>query len=728
MAKLGDLEVRLLLEVVQADAAAKQYSASLKSVEAETDKVSAKTVTLSDKIQNIGLRFMGFQALVQTLKSTVGELTDDYNRQEVALAKLSNGLRNVGEGQSAINKLSTQASELQKVTPFADEEIQNAQAMLTTFQKNSEQIEILTPRMLDLAAAYMKSGESGMDLQQVAVMMGKVNEETIGGLKRVGVAFSKEQEEKLKSLRGTEQTILLSEVLDQNFKGLAQTIGEKGAGQIAIFKNKVGELREGLGKLLQDALLPVLKFFGPLVDGLANGSETTKRLTLGVLALGTAFVVLGTSMGGLPFILGGIVTLLYSFSTAGSQTTEQINKMNEETLKSQKVNVGMQNVLNDLGISANNMAEAYQNIELSIANMTKTQINSTRLFIQAEKAKVMAVIEAAKTILPKDFVPPDAGKSLIEAGKLFLSPDLNKFDEILRLLDSREKILSGLQSEPLKGGTNKTSTSDKEESLTYLASLRKELEEINNRIAQQTREESEAEGLFIKKKDVEIAIQYVEQWNELIKVTGEAATVTAGKTIFEQIDNWLLKFKIFIDDEKRSKEEIAKAYDRIVNDLQLGANLAQLISQRLEGGGKGFFYWINAAIQAIRVGMSLIKAGNSSEGISFGDILGAIGTILPFFLSSGGSVPGQGTGDTVPAMLTPGEYVLRQSTVKKLGTNFLNWLNQGGSAISPSPGAISGLGGNVIINLSGELTDHLKCKIVEGGNIILNTRRENSIY
>src|SRR5690606_14298443 len=105
---------------------------------------------------------------------------------------------------------------------------------------------ILIPRILDLAAAYEKSGEGGMDLQQVAVMIGKVNEDTIGQLKRVGVAFSKEQEAKLKSLRGTEQAIFLSQILDSNFKGMAETIGSHAPGKIAQFTNKVGDMNEKL--------------------------------------------------------------------------------------------------------------------------------------------------------------------------------------------------------------------------------------------------------------------------------------------------------------------------------------------------------------------------------------------------------------------------------------------------------------------------------------------------
>jgi hypothetical protein len=43
----------------------------------------------------------------------------------------------------------------------------------------------------------------------------------------------------------------------------------------------------------------------------------------------------------------------------------------------------------------------------------------------------------------------------------------------------------------------------------------------------------------------------------------------------------------------------------------------------------------------------------------------------------GGSVPGTGNSDTVPAMLTPGEFVLRKTAVQRLDPAFLQALNSG---------------------------------------------------
>ena len=46
--------------------------------------------------------------------------------------------------------------------------------------------------------------------------------------------------------------------------------------------------------------------------------------------------------------------------------------------------------------------------------------------------------------------------------------------------------------------------------------------------------------------------------------------------------------------------------------------------------------------------------------------------------NKGGKVPGSGTGDTVPAMLTPGEFVMSKGAVDKIGTDNLMAMNKAG--------------------------------------------------
>ena len=60
-----------------------------------------------------------------------------------------------------------------------------------------------------------------------------------------------------------------------------------------------------------------------------------------------------------------------------------------------------------------------------------------------------------------------------------------------------------------------------------------------------------------------------------------------------------------------------------------------------------------------------------------GGIMGR-GAATPQKFATGGVVPGSGNRDTVPAMLTPGEFVIRKSSVKKIGADNLQRMNDGG--------------------------------------------------
>lgn len=77
-----------------------------------------------------------------------------------------------------------------------------------------------------------------------------------------------------------------------------------------------------------------------------------------------------------------------------------------------------------------------------------------------------------------------------------------------------------------------------------------------------------------------------------------------------------------------------------------------------------------ATFAAVKAGTALVPALRSFGGNRRGGI--------PIGFASGGLVPGSGNGDTVPAMLSPGEFVIRKSSVNKIGAANLAKMNGGG--------------------------------------------------
>ena len=79
---------------------------------------------------------------------------------------------------------------------------------------------------------------------------------------------------------------------------------------------------------------------------------------------------------------------------------------------------------------------------------------------------------------------------------------------------------------------------------------------------------------------------------------------------------------------------------------------------------------------------------------------GFFGEIKSQEMNQGGVVPGSGNKDTVPAMLTPGEFVMRKEAVKKYGTNTLAGMNAAGSVSNNTNNITKNLTNNITKNLT----------------------------
>ena len=92
---------------------------------------------------------------------------------------------------------------------------------------------------------------------------------------------------------------------------------------------------------------------------------------------------------------------------------------------------------------------------------------------------------------------------------------------------------------------------------------------------------------------------------------------------------------------------------------------------------------VGSATSTINSAVGVLNGAAGALNGAAGAIYGAIGALaaaaasIPRGFSSGGLVPGLGNTDSVPAMLTPGEYVITKDVVNALGTDFLDKLNTG---------------------------------------------------
>ena len=127
----------------------------------------------------------------------------------------------------------------------------------------------------------------------------------------------------------------------------------------------------------------------------------------------------------------------------------------------------------------------------------------------------------------------------------------------------------------------------------------------------------------------------------------------------------------FVEDVKANFKQWTDGVAKFWQDLP--GKIGEWFSNIGDALGKSFKGAVNGLIDAL----NNIKITIPSTVLGI-PIPGGGGTIKPFnipHLAKGGLVPGFGSGDKIPAMLTPGEFVIKKSVVQSLGVDKLTALN-----------------------------------------------------
>lgn len=264
-----------------------------------------------------------------------------YQEQENAIKQQETVLKSTHHAAGLyLQDLQDQASAYQRLTPFADEAITAGQNILLTFtQIKGPIMQKATETILDMSQAL------GQDLKSSAIQLGKALNDPIQGvtaLRRVGVSFNDQQLEQIATMQKSgdimgAQSLILRE-LTTEFGGSAKAAGETFAGKMAIMNNQIGELKEGIGKLILEALAPLVDWITKVVQGqqfidfMAKLEEAFQKvgawitehkeevitflkglaIALGaLLIIGTIAIAIGVLMNPITWLVGAII-LLYS--------------------------------------------------------------------------------------------------------------------------------------------------------------------------------------------------------------------------------------------------------------------------------------------------------------------------------------------------------------------------------------------------------------------------------
>lgn len=210
-----------------------------------------------------------------------------------------------------------------------------------------------------------------------------------------------------------------------------------------------------------------------------------------------------------------------------------------------------------------------------------------------------------------------------------------------------------------------------------------------------------------------------EDWGGYIDSVGEGANVSedAANVLRTKLGEALGLARNHTDDLIRTSEKLKKTGFEIgtkgiletetklkdmldvLNDIRTGLDLGDVdidiggAAAQLEALEKDFVRL--KALMEEPIKTAVVKPSQAG-GVISGLVNGGMARIQRFANGSQvfrrpaySTVPGVGSGDKVPALLEPGEFIIRKSSVKRFGVDFLNMINQGVLRMSSAGGMIA---------------------------------------
>jgi hypothetical protein len=194
-----------------------------------------------------------------------------FNEAENAAAKLENVIVNIGgESSAALDRLLDQADELElKTFGFTAEQIQATQAQLSLLGLTADEVEKLTPLVLDYATATNKDLDAATK-NVTNSLLGKDK-----ALKEVGESLNKDK-------------VTVEEVTDAftKFEGSASRALDVGTNKTEVLTDTLGKLQESLGAYLTEVLMFYTELylkFDQITMRLTSGANNQSKIIKGTV-------------------------------------------------------------------------------------------------------------------------------------------------------------------------------------------------------------------------------------------------------------------------------------------------------------------------------------------------------------------------------------------------------------------------------------------------------------
>lgn len=245
-------------------------------------KASEQFKAFTTQLAKIGaVSSAAFAGITAILKKSA----DAYAEQERAVAKLNAALKAQEAYTDALSReLQAFASQMQQVTIFGDEAIEEAMAIMVTFDLTGEKLKQATKAALDLASAY------DMDLSTAAFLLGKAYEGVTDTLTRYGIIL----DENIDKNKKFDEVI---KRINEKLGGQSEIIGNTLYGSLEKAKNAFGDLFETIGQMFAPEIRKTADFIRDVSLAFQNLSEPSKQALKQLTLIGMQMLTLGSVVG-----------------------------------------------------------------------------------------------------------------------------------------------------------------------------------------------------------------------------------------------------------------------------------------------------------------------------------------------------------------------------------------------------------------------------------------------
>ena len=246
------------------------------------------------KIAEMAQKYLTFYAMYSGIK----KCTEAFYAQQDAIEGVRASLRNLGaEANYATTQLSKTASEIQKTTKFGDETVLAAMSQGMRLGIKPDDIENVTRSAVGLTAKI------GVDLPTAMSLLARASAGHTEMLARYGIQLDT-------TLTKEEQFQQVLKAGADSFE-LAEAAAITAGGQMAQFKNNIGDTAEAIGESLNGPLGTCVALLNNLSVAFNNSAKQTRDLIIGTagLAVGIRAVAKATAAASLQMrVFAGLTT------------------------------------------------------------------------------------------------------------------------------------------------------------------------------------------------------------------------------------------------------------------------------------------------------------------------------------------------------------------------------------------------------------------------------------